>query len=219
MCMPQKYPQYAESTKERIIDFVLKHPGCKGGEIANALSLDKSRVNSFLYSEGKRRFRLQENNWRWAPAGVTRNAASTSRTGRRSSSRESAIPITSPSGNGYRTNSRDSAVRTTSICSSLSNLSISDATLKIRGMSEHQINLVFAEDEYSVLDDRLQAELAIRRAELLSCKPETTVKTAPFGNPLVLIALGLMAVIFLGNAMNHSSPQGSKYRESPGLVR
>ena len=217
--MPQRYPEYAESTKERIIDFVLKHPGCKGGEIAYALSLDKSRVNSFLYSEGKRRFCLQENNWRWVAGGVTRNATSPSRSQLRTYSRESAVTIPTPISSGNRTNSRDSVTRTTSICGSLANLSLSDATLKIRGMSEHQINLVFAEDEYLILDDRLHAELAIRRSELLASKPVTTVKTTPFGNLLVLIALSLMAVIFLGNVMNNSSPQGSTSRESPGFVR
>ena len=49
------YPPYAESTKQRIVDYVLRNPGHTGGEIASALGLDKSRVNSFLYSEGRQR--------------------------------------------------------------------------------------------------------------------------------------------------------------------
>ena len=61
----------------------------------------------------------------------------------------------------------------------------------------------------------LTAAIAIG-ASLIAATP---VKTTPFGNLLVLIALSLMAVIFLGNVMNNSSPQGSTSRESPGFVR
>ena len=57
----------AESTKLQIIRAVLRQPGRNGKQIADSLGLDRSRVNSFLYGEGKRRFGLMDTNWRWYP--------------------------------------------------------------------------------------------------------------------------------------------------------
>ena len=206
--MSNNYTSYAESTKQRIIQYVLTYPGHKGGEIASALGLDKSRVNSFLYSEGKRRFGLQESKWRWTASGVV--IPNTGNMHRRSSNGSTFTPS---EGNQVR------QAPINSICGSLSRLSVTDATLKIRGMNEHQINLAFAEDDYSCLDDRLQAELAMRRSELLNAKSAMTGSTSPFSNPLVVIALGLMAVIFLGNVMNNSSTDSSPQRSIPSSVR
>ena len=179
-----------------------------GGEIASALGLDKSRVNSFLYSEGRRRFGLQDNNWRWSATGVV---SSNRRTSRRSTVY---VPPSPSSGR-----SRERQLPITSICGSLSRLSLTDATLKIRGMNEQQINLAFAEDDYGMLDDRLQAELAMRRSELLNARPAEAVPSSPFSNPLVLIGLGLMVVIFLGNVMSNSSSDRLPQRSVPGSVR
>ena len=86
-------------------------------------------------------------------------------------------------------------------------------------MNEQQINLAFAEDDYGMLDDRLQAELAMRRSELLSAKPAVAGPSSPFSNPLVLIGLGLMVVIFLGNVMSNSSSDRLPQRSVPGPVR
>jgi len=199
---------YAESTKQRIVQYVLNYPGHKGGEIALALGLDKSRVNSFLYSEGKRRFRLQESNWRWSASEV--NNRNTNSLGRRSSY------VSTVASSGITHVRR---VPVNSICGSLSRLGVTDATLKIRGMNEHQINLAFAEDDYPLLDDRLQAEMAMRRSELLGTKPAITEPTSPLGNPLVFIALGVIAVIFLGNVMNNSSINRAPQRSLPSSVR
>ena len=196
------YSSYTENTKQRIVKYVVTHPGHTGGEIARVLGLDRSRVNSFLYSEGKRRFGLQVNNWRWSSNGVV--------TERRSGY----IPPVAPPEDITESNNPP-----TSICGSLSRLGLTEATLKIRGMTEQQINLAFAEDEYSLLDERLQAELAMRRSELLNAKPAVTGTTSPFSNPLVLIALGLMAVIFLGSVMNNSSSDRLLERSDPSSVR
>ena len=185
---------YSESTKQRIVQYVLTYPGHKGGEIASALGLDKSRVNSFLYSEGKVRFGLQESNWRWRASGVAIH--NTGNTRRRAGT---VSPFTPPGRAPVR------QIPINSICGSLSCLSVTDATLKIRGMNENQINLAFAEDEYALLDDRLHAELAMRRSELLNAKPAKAEPTSPFNNSWVLIALGLMTLILLGNAMNNTS--------------
>ena len=206
--MSSSYPPYADSTKQRIVRYVLTYPGHTGGEIASALGLDRSRVNSFLYSEGKRLFGLQVNNWRWsAIGGVSRGISDTRR---RTNSGSAFTPLG---------RFRERPLPINSICGSLSRLGVTDATLKIRGMNEHQINLAFAEDEYSLLDDRLQAELAMRRSELINAKPAITESTSPLGNPLVLIALGLMAVIFLGNVMNNSSTDRAPQRSLPSSVR
>lgn len=206
--MTNNYTSYAESTKQRIIQYVLTYPGHKGGEIASALGLDKSWVNSFLYSEGKRRFGMQQSNWRWSASGVVMRNTGYMR-GR--TAYGSAV--------ASQGRTRERQVPINSICGSLSRLDLTDATLKIRGMNEHQINLAFAEDDYSCLDDRLQAELAMRRSELLNAKSAMTGSTSPFSNPLVVIALGLMAVIFLGNVMNNSSTDSSPQRSVPSSVR
>lgn len=199
------YPAYAESTKQRIVLYVLTHPRHTGGEIAAVLGLDKSRVNSFLYSEGRRRFGLQVHNWRWSASGLVGRSA-----GRPT---VYADPVDPPE------RIRERGVPVTSICGALSRLGLSEATLKIRGMNEQQINLAFAEDEYSLLDDRLQAELAMRRTELLNAKPVVAAPASPFSNPLVVIALGFMALIFLGNVMNNSSSDRSPLRSVPSSVR
>ena len=128
---------YVENTKQRIVQYVLTHPGRKGREIALALGLDKSRVNSFLYSEGKRRFGLKESNWRWSASEV--NIRNTNSSGSRSSFGFTVAPSS---------HTLDRRIPVNSICGSLSRLGVTDATLKIRGMNEHQINLAFAEDDY-----------------------------------------------------------------------
>lgn len=200
---------YAESTKRRIVQFVITHPGHKGGEIASSLGLDKSRVNSFLYSEGKRRFGLQQSNWRWSASGVDMIKPDNTRNRRSYGIKE--IPPEHPPASRV--------VPINSICGSLNILGVTDATLKIRGMNEHQINLTFAEDEYALLDERLQAELAIRRSELLNAKPVKAESKSHFTNPLLLIALGLMAVILLGNAMNNTSSERLHQRQVPSSIR
>ena len=111
------YSFYAESTKQRIIQYVLTHPGRTGGEIARVLGLDKRRVNSFLYSEGRRHFGLVVTNWRWSATGVV-----TRPTGRRP---DYVSPVAPPE----RFTERDIPV--TSICGSLSRLGLTEATLKI----------------------------------------------------------------------------------------
>ena len=91
--------------------------------------------------------------------------------------------------------------------------------MKIRGMTELIVNLAFAEDEYPLLDDRLKAELAIRRQELNTIKPPETQQKSPMSNPLVIIAIGLMAFIFMGNLMNNSSTERTPTRAMPGAIR
>ncbi len=188
------YSPYTESTKQRIVKYVHQYPAHTGREIAIALGLDKSRVNSFLYSEGRTRFNLRVDNWRWTAYAWT--------------------PPTQP-----RPPEPDPTPRRYSICDALIQINITDATLKIRAMNETTVNLVFAEDKYNLLDDRLKAELAIRRQELLASKPTEAKHKSPLSNPLVLIAIGLMAFFFIGNLMNNSSTEPSPTRSIPESTR
>jgi hypothetical protein len=54
-------------------------------------------------------------------------------------------------------------------------MSLTDATLKIRGMSLTLVELVFAEDEYPMLDERLQVELIMRKRSLEVASQEVRV--------------------------------------------
>ena len=149
---------YAESTKLLIVRSVLGQPGRTGKQIAQSLGLDRSRVNSFLYGEGKQRFGLVNSNWCWyaaqsigpkprpAPGAATRN--------------------------GYR---REAGSISEGLCVILSRMSLTDATLKIRGMSLTLVELVFAEDEYPMLDERLQVELIMRKRSLEVASQEVRV--------------------------------------------
>jgi hypothetical protein len=56
---------YSESTKYQIIRAVQSQEGRTGGQIAKSLGLQRTRVNGFLYGEGKTRFGLVNSNWRW----------------------------------------------------------------------------------------------------------------------------------------------------------
>jgi len=201
-----RYPSYAESTKQRIVQYVNLHPGLTGAQIAGSLGLDKSRVNSFLYSEGRRRFQLQVSNWRWRQAGVQLQQHPPN------------IPrdCEAPPGQNPPAERQPPVA---SICGSLSRMGVTEATLKIRGMTELQINLAFAEDDFSLLDSGLQAELAIRRQELLNVKPVIIESRSPVSNPFVLIALCLFVFLLFGNLMNNSSSERLPYTESPASTR
>ena len=130
---------FAKSTKWRIIQAVHQNPGQTGREIAQSLGLDKKRVNQFLYGEGQKKWGVIVRNWRWYPvASVTPSPELT--------------PLIPPD----------------TICGALISLPITSAILKIRGMTLEQVNLCFEEDEFSLLDDSLKAELSIRKKTLES---------------------------------------------------
>ena len=196
------YVPYAESTKQRIVDYVMHNPGHTGREIGIALGLDRGRVNSFLYSEGKKRFGLRVVNWRWSAQGLHARSSSQYRNGRSTSRR--AIEVRD------RIQSRSLPVN--SICGSLNQVGVTNAALKIRGMSEQQVNLAFAEEEYRYLDERLQVELAIRRSELLAQKPAPTAQPSPLKNPLVIIGIFLVGLLWLSSTINNANTD--KYQRS-----
>ena len=196
------YAPYAESTKQRIVDYVRRNPGRTGRDIGIALGLDRSRVNSFLYSEGKRRFGLRVINWRWS-AEVVQG---------RTTIVDSWPTARSARAIGERHGIQSDSLPVQSICGALKQVGISNATLKIRGMSEQQVNLAFAEDDYQYLDERLQVELAIRRSELLAQKPSPSTKPSPLQNPLVIIGIFLIGILWLSSTINNVN--SDKYQRS-----
>ena len=176
---------YPDSTKATIIRFVHDNPGRKGREIAESLGLEKSHVNSFLYGEGKRKHGLSEYEWRWYPySDLQRSLQDESYSTREKLQRS--VPIsTTP------VRSRKD-IPEISICGKLSEMSRSDATIKIRGMSLQAVELAFQEDEYAQLDDYLQAELATRLKLLRSAlekKPDQSVNWLPYVIGLFIIIL------------------------------
>jgi len=196
------YAPYTESTKQRIVDYVRRNPGRTGRDIGIALGLDRSRVNSFLYSEGKRRFGLRVINWRWSAEVVQGRTTIVDSW----PTDRSALAI------GERHGIQSDSLPVQSICGALKQVGISNATLKIRGMSEQQVNLAFAEDDYQYLDERLQVELAIRRSELLAQKPSTSTKPSPLQNPLVIVGIFLIGILWLSSTINNAN--SDKYQRS-----
>ncbi len=62
--------RYSQSTVDRILRLISEQPGLTGRQIAKRLGLRKDHVNSWLYSEGKRKYGLQQKDWAWGQAGI-----------------------------------------------------------------------------------------------------------------------------------------------------
>jgi len=174
---------YAESTKLQIVRAVLRQPGRTGRQIAESLGLDRSRVNSFLYGEGKKRFGLMEANWCWYPGRAHEPWVPSNR-------------ATEPAHRDHRV-----VEQTESVCAILSRMSITNATLKIRTLSLTLVELAFGEDEYPALDERLQAELIIRKKTIESAS--TSVQVVRHGSSrwvwVIIVVLGAWVLMSLSN--------------------
>lgn len=167
---------YPESTKRSIVLEVYRISGRRGREIAASLNLDKSKVNSFLHDEGKRIYGLRQVSYTWFPPTETTPSPPP---------RPVVPPPTQP----------------TSVCSALSELPLTQATLKIRSLSLEIVDLAFAEDDFSLLDDRIKAELSIRRAELMANNnPEKHAVRYP---NILLIAVLLAMAFTIGVAVSN----------------
>jgi len=197
---------YAESTKLQIIRAVLGQSGLTGRQIAESLGLDRSRVNSFLYGEGKRRFGLVVSNWRWY-AGQTSEPSMANSTPRtptywidRVHERDALLEQQSTNADDTRHDNGYSPQKD-SVCSILSSMSITNATLKVRTLSLTLIELAFGEDEYPALDERLQAELIIRKKSLeVASKDVQVIRHGP--NRwlwVVIVVLGVSVLTLLIN--------------------
>lgn len=219
---------YAESTKLQIIRSVLGQPGRTGRQIAESLGLDRSRVNSFLYGEGKRRFGLVVSNWRWY-AGQTSVPSVVSSTLRKPTYWVDRVyerdePRTQQSTNAVdRAHDHVRPPQMDSVCSILSSMSITNATLKIRTLSLTLVELAFGEDEFPVLDERLQAELIIRKKSLEEASKGIQV-IRHGSNPwlwVVVVVLGVWVLTLLGNQKsveypNNLQKRGGADAELPG---
>lgn len=167
---------YPESTKRSIVLEVYRISGRRGREIAASLNLDKSKVNSFLHDEGKRIYGLRQVSYTWFPPTETTPSPPP---------RPVVPPPTQP----------------TSVCSALSELPLTQATLKIRSLSLEIVDLAFAEDDFSLLDDRIKAELSIRRAELVANNNQE--KHAVRYPNILLIAVLLAMAFTIGVAVSN----------------
>jgi hypothetical protein len=84
---------------------------------------------------------------------------------------------------------------------------LTQATLKIRSLSLEIVDLAFAEDDFSLLDDRIKAELSIRQAELMA--NNTSKKNAVRYPKILLIAVLLAMAFAIGVAVSNKE-------QSPG---
>ena len=213
---------YAESTKLQIIRAVLGQPGRTGRQIAESLGLDRSRVNSFLYGEGTRRFGLVVSNWRWYPVQTSEPLAASStprkptywvdRVYERDEPRKQQL-----SNAVDRVYESDYSPYKDSVCSILSKMSITNATLKIRALSFTLVELAFGEDEYLALDERLQAELIIRKKSLEAASKEVKV-VRPGTNRwlwVVIVVLGFWVLSLLSNQKSADYPNELQHRGAP----
>jgi hypothetical protein len=183
---------YADSTKQAIVLEIYRLPGRRGRAIAASLNLDRSRVNSFLHDEGKRYYGLRQIEYEWYPPVAIPSPPAPKPT---------PSPVTHPK----------------SICRALSDLPLEEATLKIRSLSIEIVELVFADDDFNLLDDQLKAEFSIRRAELAARRP--LEKTAPQSSNiwllLAMISIMLSISVFVSN--NYQRPDN--HSPKPALNR
>ena len=145
------WPSYSESVKVKIINIITSSPGLYGREIAERLGLHRPRVNSFLYGQGKRKYKLIEINYKWYPP----NSFPQSET-YQPKPRERASTQVKP----------NSIEPITSICKGLTRMGQSQAILSIRSMTSEKIDLAFREEDYQLLSDVLQGEMAVRHVQL-----------------------------------------------------
>lgn len=73
----------------------------------------------------------------------------------------------------------------------MSELPLNEATLKIRSLNLDIVELVFADDDFHLLDDQLKAEFSIRRAELMASKAPDKATSQISGAWLLIIALSI----------------------------
>ena len=181
---------YPESTKRSIVLEVYRISGRRGREIAASLNLDKSKVNSFLHDEGKRIYGLRQVSYTWFP------------------------PIENTPSPPLRP-VVPAPTQPTSVCRALSELPLTQATLKIRSLSLKIVDLAFAEDDFSLLDDRIKAELSIRRAELMA--NNTPEKHAVRYPNILLIAVLLAMAFAIGVAVSNKEQSPGDHLPNPTL--
>jgi len=90
-------------------------------------------------------------------------------------------------------------------------MSITNATLKIRALSLTLVELAFGEDEYPALDERLQAELIIRKKTLEPASKE--IQVARHGSSrwawVIVVVLGAWVLMLLSNQKPANNQNGA----------
>jgi hypothetical protein len=131
-------------------------------------------VNRFLHHEGKQIYGLRQIGYEWYPPSAT-----------------------SPQPKSVHT----AATQPISVCRALADLSMTQAALKIRTLSLEIVDLAFAEDDFSLLDDQLKAELSIRRAELMANQPleKQAIPNLSFWPIVILMAIALAIGVAISN--------------------
>jgi len=62
---------YSDSTAKKIANYIYKHPGHTGREIAKALNLNKENINSWLYTHSiQQKYKVKVDKRRWYPQQV-----------------------------------------------------------------------------------------------------------------------------------------------------
>jgi hypothetical protein len=166
---------FSNSIKRAIVLEVYRLPGRRARRIAAALNLELRKVNQFLFYEGKPYYGLRQINYDWHPP--------------------------SPSAAQPDPPARPTITGPKSICRALSELPLSEATLKIRSLNLDIVELVFADDDFHLLGDQLKAEFSIRRAELMASKAPDKATSRISGAWLLIIALciALLISVFVSN--------------------
>lgn len=182
---------FPNSIKRAIVLEVYRLPGRRARRIAEALNLELRKVNQFLFYEGKPYYGLRQINYDWYPP------------------LSSTVPPDPPVG-PTRTGPK-------SICRALSELPLSEATLKIRSLNLDIVELVFADDDFQLLDDQLKAEFSIRRAELMAIKAPDKATSRNSSAWLLIIALSIVLSISIFASNNR--PNNGGQTPNPSLSR
>ncbi len=178
---------FPNSIKRAIVLEVYRLPGRKARRIAAALNLELRKVNQFLFYEGKPYYGLRQINYDWYPP--------------------SAVPPDPPD--------RPTITGPKSICRALSELPLSEATLKIRSLSLDIVELVFADDDFHLLDDQLKAEFSIRRAELMASKAPD--KATPRISSAWLLIIALSIALSISTFVSNYRPNNGGQSPNPSL--
>jgi len=182
---------FPNSTKQAIVLEVYRLPGRRARRIAAALNLELKKVNQFLFYEGIPYYGLRQINYDWYPPSVSRV--------------QPGPPV------------RSTVAGTKSICKALSELPLSEATLKIRSLNLDIVELVFADDDFNLLDDQLKAEFSIRRAELMASKAPDKA-TSRISSAWVLI-IALTIVLSASIFMSNNRPNNGGQSPNPSLSK
>ncbi|MCS5699105.1 hypothetical protein NZK32_08645 [Cyanobium sp. FGCU-52] len=180
---PQSSSQLTGEQGRAVVELVQRRPGLTGREIASELNLEKRRVNAFLYDEGRKKYGLDERNWRWSARGQSENPApALQRLGTAAHSLESKsephledsmrkvdlakVPrlrvVSEPASRG--------------ICKVLLQIPEARALKQISRMEIDAIDRACGEDDYPCLGENLQIALANRRASLVEKQEELRLR-------------------------------------------